>query len=220
MAVKIRLARRGRKKFPIYDIVVADARSPRDGRFIEKLGQYNPHTTPAAIILKEDRALYWLQVGAQPTDTTKKLLSVKGVMLKKHLQIGVSKGAISQEQADAKLEAWLSEKADARATKLAKLNDVKSAAKKAAFDAETKKKDDKAAALKKAEEDLIAASNAAEVSEEVTEEVSETTEALTESNETSEAEVGETPETVAEAIETEAPSEPAAEAPAEENSAE
>jgi ribosomal protein S16 len=91
MAVKIRLARRGRNKMPIYDIVVADARAPRDGRFIEKLGQYNPHATPAIVTLKNDRALYWLQVGAQPTDTTRKILSVNGVMFKKHLQIGVDK---------------------------------------------------------------------------------------------------------------------------------
>ena len=87
MAVKIRLARRGRKQAPIYDIVVADARAPRDGKFIEKLGQYNPQSTPAAITLKDDRAVYWLMVGAEPTDTTRKILSVRGVMLKKHLQV-------------------------------------------------------------------------------------------------------------------------------------
>ncbi len=162
MAVKIRLARKGRKKMPIYDIVVADARAPRDGKFIEKLGQYNPHSTPAGIVLKADRALYWLTVGAQPTDTTRKVLSVSGVMFKRHVQIGVEKGAITQEQADAKYNAWMAEKEAARAQKIAKLGDTKAAAKKAAFDAETKKKEDKAAAIAKAEADMIAAAEAAE----------------------------------------------------------
>jgi small subunit ribosomal protein S16 len=162
MAVKIRLARKGRNKMPIYDIVVADARAPRDGKFIEKLGQYNPHATPAIITLKDDRALYWLQVGAQPTDTTRKILSVKGVMFKKHLQIGVDKGAVTQEQADARFESWLAEKAEAREQKIAKLNSAASSVKSAALDAERKKKEDKEAARKKIEDDLIAAATAAE----------------------------------------------------------
>lgn len=169
MAVKIRLARRGRKKMPIYDIVVADARAPRDGKFIERLGQYNPHATPAIISLKDDRALYWLQVGAQPTDTTRKILSVNGVMFKKHLQIGVDKGAITQEQADAKYDAWTVAKEEARTQKMAKLNTSKEALRSAAFDAERKKKESKIAAIQKAEADLIAASNP--VVEEVVEEV-------------------------------------------------
>ena len=114
MSVKIRLSKRGRKNLPIYDIVVADSRSPRDGKFIEKLGQYNPHATPAIVTLKNDRALYWLQVGAQPTDTTRKILSVNGVMFKKHLQIGVDKGAITQEQADARFESWSKAKEETR----------------------------------------------------------------------------------------------------------
>ncbi len=162
MAVKIRLARKGRNKMPIYDIVVADARAPRDGKFIEKLGQYNPHSTPAAISLKEDRALYWLQVGAQPTDTTRKILSVNGVMFKKHLQIGVDKGAVTQEQADARYETWLKEKEEARNLKISKLSSAKDAIKVAAKAAETKKKEEKEASIKKAEADLIAAANAAE----------------------------------------------------------
>ncbi len=170
MAVKIRLARRGRNKMPIYDIVVADARAPRDGRFIEKLGQYNPHATPAIVTLKNDRALYWLQVGAQPTDTTRKILSVNGVMFKKHLQIGVDKGAITQEQADAKFETWSKAKEEIRTQKIAKLNSSKEATRSAAFDAERKKKEDKVAAIAKAEADLIAAS-APVVEEEVVEEV-------------------------------------------------
>jgi small subunit ribosomal protein S16 len=174
MAVKIRLARRGRNKMPIYDIVVADARAPRDGRFIEKLGQYNPHATPAIVTLKNDRALYWLQVGAQPTDTTRKILSVNGVMFKKHLQIGVDKGAITQEQADAKFETWSKAKEEIRSQKIAKLNSSKEATRSAAFDAERKKKEDKVAAIAKAEADLIAAS-APVVEEEAVEAVAEET---------------------------------------------
>ena len=106
MAVKIRLARRGRKKLALYDIVVADARAPRDGRFIEKLGNYNPNTHPATILLKEESALQWLLKGALPTNTVRTILSSQGVLLKKHLQLGMEKGAITQEVADKKLEAW------------------------------------------------------------------------------------------------------------------
>jgi small subunit ribosomal protein S16 len=110
MAVKIRLARRGRKKLALYDIVVTDARSPRDGRFIEKLGNYNPNTHPATIVLEEARALQWLRKGAQPTNTARTILSSRGVLLKKHLQLGVDKGAITQEEAEKKLEAWKQDK--------------------------------------------------------------------------------------------------------------
>ena len=106
MAVKIRLARRGRKKLAIYDIVVADARAPRDGKFIEKIGTYNPNTNPASIKLNEESALKWILNGAQPTDTTRAILSYKGVLLKKHLQVGVNKGAISQDLADTKFADW------------------------------------------------------------------------------------------------------------------
>ncbi|MGI2257445.1 30S ribosomal protein S16 [Candidatus Cardinium hertigii] len=106
MAVKIRLARCGRRHLAEYDIVVADARSPRDGRFIEKIGNYNPNTAPSTIKLNEASALKWLFQGAQPTDTVKKLLSKQGVMLKKHLQVGVMKEAITQEQANQKFTSW------------------------------------------------------------------------------------------------------------------
>lgn len=111
MAVKIRLARCGRRHLATYDIVVADARSPRDGRFIEKIGAYNPNTAPAAVRLNEASALKWLLQGAQPTDTVKSLLSKQGVMLKKHLQIGVIKGSITQEQANEKFASWQAERA-------------------------------------------------------------------------------------------------------------
>lgn len=106
--VRIRLARRGRKKKPIYNIVVADVRSPRDGRFIEKLGVYNPHTSPSTIELKLDAAVDWLLKGAQPSDTARSLLSKMGVGLKKHLQVGVNKKAITQETADRRFEEWRS----------------------------------------------------------------------------------------------------------------
>ena len=139
MSVKIRLARRGRKKQAIYDVVVADARAPRDGRFIEKLGTYNPNTNPASININNERALTWLLNGAQPTDTVKAMLSYRGVMLKKHLQIGVLKGAISQEQADAKFNAWLSEKDTKIEGKKDQLATAKADARKTSLAAETAK---------------------------------------------------------------------------------
>src|SRR5277367_3610832 len=107
MAVKIRLSRRGRKKLAMYDVIVADARAPRDGKFIEKIGTYNPLTNPASINLDDQKAFHWLMKGAQPSETVKRMLSYRGVMLKKHLQIGVVKGAITQEQADSKLADWI-----------------------------------------------------------------------------------------------------------------
>jgi len=110
MSVKIRLQRQGRSKAPFYHVVVADSRAPRDGKFIEKIGSYLPQTQPATIDLDLDRAVYWLQNGAQPTDTCRALLSYKGAMMKRHLSLGVAKGAITQEQADAKFATWLNEK--------------------------------------------------------------------------------------------------------------
>jgi small subunit ribosomal protein S16 len=110
MAVKLRLQRKGRTKAPFYHIVAADARAPRDGRFIEKIGTYNPLTVPATIELNRERAYYWLTVGAQPTDTVHAILGFKGILYKKHLQMGVAKGAITQEVADEKLAAWIEQK--------------------------------------------------------------------------------------------------------------
>lgn len=107
MAVKIRLARRGRKKMAMYDIVIADARAPRDGKFIEKIGTYNPNTNPASIDVNNEKALKWIMNGAQPTDTVRAILSYIGVMMKKHLQVGVNKRAITQEQADIKFDEWM-----------------------------------------------------------------------------------------------------------------
>ena len=110
MAVKIRLARRGRAKKPFYHIVVADARAPRDGKFIEKIGVYNPLTSPATIELDNDRAFDWLMMGAIPTETMRSILRFKGVLYKKHLQGGVKKGALTQEQADNKYQEFIQSK--------------------------------------------------------------------------------------------------------------
>jgi small subunit ribosomal protein S16 len=106
MPVKIRLQRMGRKKAPFYHIVIADSRSPRDGRFIEKIGTYNPTTIPASIDISSDSALTWLEKGAQPTDTVRKILSFKGILFHKHLLRGVKKGVLTQEQADVKWTQW------------------------------------------------------------------------------------------------------------------
>lgn len=172
MAVKIRLARRGRKKRAMYDVVIADARAPRDGRFIEKIGTYNPNIDPAAISIDNDRAFKWLMDGAQPTDTVKAMLSYRGLMLKKHLQIGVIKGAMTQEEADKKFEAWVADKDSKIAGKADKLAQEKDAAKKAKLAAEAKVSAARAEALaaKRAE---IEAANAPVVEEEAPEEVAE-----------------------------------------------
>jgi small subunit ribosomal protein S16 len=178
MSVKIRLARRGRKKQAIYDVVVADARAPRDGRFIEKLGTYNPNTNPASININNERALTWLLNGAQPTDTVKAMLSYRGVMLKKHLQIGVLKGAISQEQADAKFNAWLSEKDTKIEGKKDQLATAKADARKSALAAETAKNQARIDSIKAREAAaLAAATSAVEEVETPAAEVEETTSA-------------------------------------------
>ena len=136
MSVKIRLQRHGKKGKPFYWIVAADARAKRDGKYLEKLGTYNPNVNPAVIDLNIDKAVQWLQNGAQPTDTAKNLLSYKGAMLKNHLVGGVRKGALTQEQADAKFAAWVEEKATKISDKEAGLSQAQSDAKAAAFAAE------------------------------------------------------------------------------------
>ena len=163
MAVKIRLARHGKKGFAFYHIVAADSRAPRDGKFIEKLGTYNPNTNPATIDLNFERALDWLQKGAQPTDTCRAILSYKGVLYKKHLLGGVAKGAFTESDAEAKFNQWMNEKAgriEAKTNKLA--SDAKSA-EKARLAAEAKIKEDRAKAL---EEKKAAAEAAAKEAEE------------------------------------------------------
>ena len=157
MAVKIRLQRHGKKNFAFFHIVVADSRSPRDGRFIEQLGSYNPNTNPATIILDSERALAWLNVGAQPTLVTRRILSYEGVLLRKHLQGGVAKGALTQEQADQKWNEW-------KAQRDAKINAKKEGLVKAAADkakaaaaAEKKVNAERAEAIAKKAEELAEA---------------------------------------------------------------
>lgn len=160
MAVKIRLARRGRKKLARYDVVVADTRSPRDGRFIEKIGTYNPLTNPATIDLNDEKAFEWLMKGATPSDVVRAMLSYRGVMLRRHLQIGVVKGAITQEAADKKLADWKQSKESAIESKRDNLVKSKQAAAKARKDAETKVREARAEAIRKKNEAAAAAESA------------------------------------------------------------
>lgn len=160
--VKIRLARRGRKKLAMYDVVVADARSPRDGKFIEKIGTYNPLTVPATIELQDDRAFHWLMVGAQPTDTLRAVLSYRGIMYKKHLQIGVQKGAITQEQADAKLADWVNAKQAKIQAKIDSVTKSKQDTARSRKEAESKVREARAEAIRKKAEAATAAPAAEE----------------------------------------------------------
>ena len=164
MAVKIRLQRHGKKNFAFFHIVVADSRAPRDGRFIEQLGSYNPNTNPATIILNGDKALAWLNVGAQPTLTARRILSYEGVLLRKHLQGGVAKGALTEEQAAAKYAAWKAERDAKIAGKITGLKNEAVEKAKAAKAAEAKVNAARAEALaaKKAEAEAAAAAKAAE----------------------------------------------------------
>lgn len=175
MSVKIRLQRHGKKQKPFYWIVAADARAKRDGRFLEKLGTYNPNTNPATIDLNLDQAVQWLHNGAQPTDTARAILSYKGALLKHHLDGGVRKGALTQEQADAKLAAWIEEKAgkvDAKKDGLSKKQaEAKAKALKAEVAANEKRANAAAEALKAAEAPEVVEEEVAEVAEEVVAEV-------------------------------------------------
>ena len=137
MSVKIRLQRHGKKGKPFYWIVAADARSKRDGKYLEKIGTYNPNTNPATIDLNLDGAVQWLHNGAQPTETAKAILSYKGALLKHHLDGGVRKGALTQDQADAKLTAWIEEKAVKVEAKKTGLSTAEITAKAKAFKVET-----------------------------------------------------------------------------------
>jgi small subunit ribosomal protein S16 len=147
MATKIRLQRHGKKGKPFYYIVVADARAPRDGRFIERIGSYNPNTNPATIDINFEKTLDWVNNGAQPTDTCRAILSYKGVMYKKHLEGGVKKGALTQEQADEKFTAWTEQKDGKITGKKSDLTSAKDEARKTALAAEAKRNADKAAAV-------------------------------------------------------------------------
>lgn len=147
MPVKIRLQRHGRKGKPFFHIVAADARSPRDGKFIERIGDYNPNTNPATINLDVDKAVQWLHNGAQPTDTARAILSYKGAMYKKHLQGGVAKGAFDQAEADKRFAAWLTEKEAKVQAKIDGLSAAEAADLKKRLEAESKKREEIAAAV-------------------------------------------------------------------------
>ena len=175
MATKIRLQRNGRKHYAFYSIVIADARAPRDGRFTEKIGTYNPNTDPATVDLNFDRALYWVMVGAQPTDTVRNILSREGVYMKKHLLGGVAKGAFDEAQAEAKFNAWKENKQNGLAMLKAKQEEAKKADAKARLEAE--KKINEEIAKKVAEKKAAEAAAKAEAEAATEETAAEATEA-------------------------------------------
>ncbi len=160
MPAKIRLQRHGRKRYAYYHIVIADSRAPRDGRYIERIGSYNPNTNPATIDLDFDKALSWLDKGAQPTDTARAILSYKGVLYMKHLQGGVAKGAFSEEEAERRFKAWMADKDAKIQGKKDRLSKESEAEKKARLEAEAKVNEERAAALAKREAELAAAAAA------------------------------------------------------------
>ena len=175
MPVKIRLQRHGKKGKPFYWIVAADARSKRDGKYLEKIGTYNPNTNPATIDLDVNGAVKWLQNGAQPTDTAKAILSYKGAMLKNHLTGGIKKGALTEEQVEAKFQVWLDEKAGKINAKKDSLAKAQTDAIAKAFEAEVKVNEDRKAASQEAENAAIKAEadkkDAEKAAKEVVEEV-------------------------------------------------
>ncbi len=173
MATKIRLQRGGRKGYAVYRIVVADVRAPRDGRFTEKLGTYNPNTNPATVDLNFERALYWVEVGAQPTDTARNILKGEGVYMMKHLRGGVKKGAFDEAAAQAKFDAW--KQAKTKTTEAIKAGEEKVKKEAAAKSLEAEKKVNEAIAKKVAEKK--AAAEAAKAEAEAPAETAETAEA-------------------------------------------
>lgn len=230
MATKIRLQRHGRKKRAFFHIVVADSRAPRDGRFIEKIGTYNPITNPATININLEKAVQWLANGAQPSDTARAILSYKGVLYKHHLQVGVRKGAITQEQADAKFAEWMTSK-DARISeKRSNLEKASNSRKSDAMKAEAQKRDSITARVlakqnsaneEVAEETETTETEAtAEVTENVATEETAASEEVVDDTVTEEPAAEETPASEEPAAEeTTASEEPAAEEPVAEDSA-
>ena len=172
MPAKIRLTRHGRKKSPYYHIVISDSRAPRDGRYIERIGMYNPGTNPATIELDFDRALEWLQKGAQPTDTCRAILSYKGVLIKNHLLNGVKKGAFSEEEAEVRFNTWLKEKENEIQTKKSKVVKVLEEEEKKRFEAEKKIKEARSVELAEKNAEL-AEKEKPEVAEEAPEKIPE-----------------------------------------------
>ena len=166
MPTKIRLQRHGRKGYAYYHIVIADSRAPRDGKFIERIGSYNPNTNPQTTVLKFERALYWLQTGAQPTDTTRNILSAEGVLMKKHLLEGVQKGAFDAAEAEVRFAAWKAKKDSGVAKTKEQVAAEKQADLKARLAAEVKVNKDKAAEVAKKNADAQAALVASVAAEE------------------------------------------------------
>ncbi len=166
MPTKIRLQRHGRKGYAYYHIVIADSRAPRDGKFIERIGSYNPNTNPATIDLKFDRALYWMTTGAQPTDTTRNILSSEGVLMKKHLLEGVKKGAFDEAEAEKRFAAWKTSKESKVVKTKEQLAAEKQAEVKARLKAEVEVNKAKAAEVAKKKAEAIAAAAEAEVTPE------------------------------------------------------
>jgi small subunit ribosomal protein S16 len=161
MPVKMRLARHGRKRYAYYHIVVADSRAPRDGRYIERIGTYNPNSNPATIDLDFDKAYEWLTKGAQPTDTVRAILSYKGVMYKKHLMGGVKKGAFDEAEAERRLDSWMTEKEAKVQAKIDRLAGEADAEVKKQLEAEIKVKEEKEAAIAARNAELAAEAEAA-----------------------------------------------------------
>ena len=180
MPVKMRLARHGRKRYAYYHIVVADSRAPRDGRYIERVGTYNPNSDPATIDLDFDKAYDWLTKGAQPTDTVRAILSYKGVLYKKHLMGGVKKGAFDEAEAEKRLEKWMAEKEAKIQAKKDKLAGDAEAVIKKQMEAETKIKEEKAAAIAARNAELAAEAAAANAQENAVEEAGDAEETATE----------------------------------------
>ncbi len=162
MATKIRLQRHGRKNYAFYPIVIADSRAPRDGRFIERIGSYNPNTNPATITLNFERALYWVNVGAQPTDTVRTILSDEGVLLMKHLQGGVKKGAFDEAEAQRRFDEWKSKKVAKVAALKSSMADNSQKAAAARLEEEQAKNKAKAERVAKKKAELAAAKAEAE----------------------------------------------------------
>ncbi len=194
MPVRIRLQRHGKKGKPFYWIVAADSRAKRDGKFLEKLGIYDPNTNPATIEVKVDNSVTWLQNGAQPSDTARKILSYKGVLLKHHLLGGVRKGVLTEEQVEEKFNAWLEEKGKLIAKKEEGLGKEKAEAKAKALEAEKEVSDKRALAAVETETPE-AETETPEAAKE------ETTEVVTETSQTEEVADAETPEVEAETVE-------------------
>ena len=194
MAVKIRLARKGRKKLAYYHIVVADSRSPRDGRYIEKIGKYNPVTDPATIDIDFNKALDWLQKGAQPTETCRAILSYKGILLKKHLLDGVKKGAFDEAEAEKRFNEWMTSQESRIDSKKSNLEKSADEQKQMRVEAERKVNEARASEIAKKNAAMAAKATAAEEPEateepeaEVTEEKSAAADEVTEAPQAEEA---------------------------------